>query len=205
MLSNPESRNPVLPYLVPEKSNIGISISVINIVTMKHEHMTYKMHSKTPSTIVILIPVCHCPYSMGTLAMSTGSAHVLDRMWVTDSRFVGGCARAGSVTPEDYRNNWCDPISAFGMHVAHHMNGDLHCHDRWKTSWLICFRRHKYYFPVLPKTVSQSHKNSKSCMMQWSTSTIQALLSLPSPCRWSEGCEEYHSWSDAGISKVEVR
>ena len=39
-------------------------------------------------------------------------------------RFVGGFARAGSVTPEEYLEAKPDPIMKFGMHVAQHMNED---------------------------------------------------------------------------------
>jgi len=39
-------------------------------------------------------------------------------------RFVGGFARAGSVTPEEYTEAKPDPISQFGMHIASHMNDD---------------------------------------------------------------------------------
>lgn len=39
-------------------------------------------------------------------------------------RFVGGFARAGSVTPEEYTMASPDPISAFGMRIASHMNDD---------------------------------------------------------------------------------
>jgi putative heme iron utilization protein len=46
------------------------------------------------------------------------------RMQVEDIRFVGGFARAGTVTPEEYREAKPDPIAAFGMHIAKHMNED---------------------------------------------------------------------------------
>jgi len=39
-------------------------------------------------------------------------------------RFVGGFARAGAVSPSDYKNAKPDPISEIGMHIANHMNGD---------------------------------------------------------------------------------
>eukprot|EP00586_Coscinodiscus_wailesii_P021061 CAMPEP_0172495546 /NCGR_PEP_ID=MMETSP1066-20121228/71465_1 /TAXON_ID=671091 /ORGANISM="Coscinodiscus wailesii, Strain CCMP2513" /LENGTH=341 /DNA_ID=CAMNT_0013267289 /DNA_START=74 /DNA_END=1099 /DNA_ORIENTATION=+ len=39
-------------------------------------------------------------------------------------RFVGGFARAGSVTPEEYAAALPDAIAGFGMHVAKHMNDD---------------------------------------------------------------------------------
>jgi len=39
-------------------------------------------------------------------------------------RFVGGFARAGSVTPEEYAAAVPDPIAAFGMKIASHMNDD---------------------------------------------------------------------------------
>lgn len=38
--------------------------------------------------------------------------------------FVGGFARAGSITPEDYHNAKPDAIAAFGSHIADHMNDD---------------------------------------------------------------------------------
>jgi len=43
---------------------------------------------------------------------------------IKDIRFVGGFARAGSVTPQEYSEAKPDPISAFGSHVANHMNED---------------------------------------------------------------------------------
>jgi len=43
---------------------------------------------------------------------------------IEDIRFVGGFARAGNVTPEEYAAASPDEISAFGMHVANHMNDD---------------------------------------------------------------------------------
>ena len=43
---------------------------------------------------------------------------------IVDIRFVGGFARAGSVTPEEYAEAEPDPIMAFGGHVAQHMNED---------------------------------------------------------------------------------
>lgn len=46
------------------------------------------------------------------------------RMSVMDVRFVGGFARAGSITAEEYTNAEPDAISAFGGHVANHMNED---------------------------------------------------------------------------------
>lgn len=46
------------------------------------------------------------------------------RMEIENIRFVGGFARAGSVTPEEYTEAKPDPISAFGNHVAQHMNED---------------------------------------------------------------------------------
>lgn len=39
-------------------------------------------------------------------------------------RFVGGFARAGSVTPEEYLSAKPDPISAFADPVMKHMNED---------------------------------------------------------------------------------
>mmetsp|Transcript_15891 Transcript_15891/g.36642 ORF Transcript_15891/g.36642 Transcript_15891/m.36642 type:complete len:350 (+) Transcript_15891:135-1184(+) len=46
------------------------------------------------------------------------------RMEVEAIRFVGGFARAGSVTPEEYTSASPDPIMAFGGHIADHMNDD---------------------------------------------------------------------------------
>lgn len=46
------------------------------------------------------------------------------RMQIEAIRFVGGFARAGSVTPEDYRSASPDPIMAFGQAIADHMNDD---------------------------------------------------------------------------------
>jgi len=46
------------------------------------------------------------------------------RMEVEDVRFVGGFARAGSITAEEYTEAKPDVISAFGGHVAAHMNDD---------------------------------------------------------------------------------
>lgn len=46
------------------------------------------------------------------------------RMEVEHVRFVGGFARAGSVTAQEYREATPDPIMAFGGHVAQHMNDD---------------------------------------------------------------------------------
>ena len=43
---------------------------------------------------------------------------------ITDIRFVGGFARAGSITPEEYKAAQPDPISGFGGHIAAHMNDD---------------------------------------------------------------------------------
>ncbi|KAL7438041.1 hypothetical protein ACHAXM_005973 [Skeletonema potamos] len=43
---------------------------------------------------------------------------------IIDVRFVGGFARAGSVTPEEYKNAKPDPISEFGVAIASHMNDD---------------------------------------------------------------------------------
>lgn len=43
---------------------------------------------------------------------------------VKDVRFVGGFARAGSVTPEDYDAARPDPVAAFGPKIAEHMNDD---------------------------------------------------------------------------------
>jgi putative heme iron utilization protein len=49
-------------------------------------------------------------------------------MEVAAVRFVGGFARAGSVTSEEYTEAKPDPIMAFGGHVAQHMNDD-HMHS----------------------------------------------------------------------------
>ncbi|CAJ1414119.1 unnamed protein product [Effrenium voratum] len=46
------------------------------------------------------------------------------RMEVQNVRFVGGFARAGSVTAEAYAEASPDPISGFGPAVAKHMNDD---------------------------------------------------------------------------------
>jgi len=46
------------------------------------------------------------------------------RMEIENIRFVGGFARAGSVTAEEYKEAKPDPISAFGTHIAQHMNED---------------------------------------------------------------------------------
>lgn len=46
------------------------------------------------------------------------------RMNIEKIRFVGGFARAGSVTPEEYKEAKPDPISEFGVHIAQHMNED---------------------------------------------------------------------------------
>lgn len=43
---------------------------------------------------------------------------------IVDVRFVGGFARAGSITPSQYLNGKPDLIAAFGKHVADHMNDD---------------------------------------------------------------------------------
>lgn len=43
---------------------------------------------------------------------------------IVDIRFVGGFARAGSVTPEEYGAASPDEIASFGMMVAKHMNED---------------------------------------------------------------------------------
>jgi len=43
---------------------------------------------------------------------------------ITDIRFVGGFARAGSVTPEEYANAQPDPVAGFGPAIAQHMNED---------------------------------------------------------------------------------
>jgi Putative heme iron utilization protein len=46
------------------------------------------------------------------------------RMEIERINFVGGFARAGSVSPEEYRNVKPDAISEFGVHIASHMNDD---------------------------------------------------------------------------------
>lgn len=46
------------------------------------------------------------------------------RMEVENIRFVGGFARAGAITAEEYKEAKPDPIMAFGGHVASHMNDD---------------------------------------------------------------------------------
>jgi putative heme iron utilization protein len=46
------------------------------------------------------------------------------RMTVQAVRFVGGFARAGSVSPEEYVEATPDPIMAFGAAIAQHMNDD---------------------------------------------------------------------------------
>ncbi len=46
------------------------------------------------------------------------------RMEVEDVRFVGGFARAGSVSAQAYKDATPDIISSFGGHVAAHMNDD---------------------------------------------------------------------------------
>jgi len=43
---------------------------------------------------------------------------------IIDIRFVGGFARAGNVSPEDYAAAKPDPIMKFGMNIASHMNDD---------------------------------------------------------------------------------
>jgi hypothetical protein len=43
---------------------------------------------------------------------------------ITDIRFVGGFARTGSITPEQYFASQPDPIAAFGPAIANHMNED---------------------------------------------------------------------------------
>eukprot|EP00579_Thalassiosira_antarctica_P000796 CAMPEP_0201868034 /NCGR_PEP_ID=MMETSP0902-20130614/2084_1 /ASSEMBLY_ACC=CAM_ASM_000551 /TAXON_ID=420261 /ORGANISM="Thalassiosira antarctica, Strain CCMP982" /LENGTH=332 /DNA_ID=CAMNT_0048393319 /DNA_START=39 /DNA_END=1037 /DNA_ORIENTATION=+ len=43
---------------------------------------------------------------------------------ITDIRFVGGFARAGSITPEEYFNAKPDPVAVFGPAIATHMNDD---------------------------------------------------------------------------------
>lgn len=46
------------------------------------------------------------------------------RMDIERINFVGGFARAGSVTPKEYKECKPDTISAFGVHIASHMNDD---------------------------------------------------------------------------------
>ena len=46
------------------------------------------------------------------------------RMDVERVNFVGGFARAGSITSEEYRDAEPDAVSQFGMHIADHMNDD---------------------------------------------------------------------------------
>lgn len=46
------------------------------------------------------------------------------RLDIEKIRFVGGFARAGSVTPEEYKEAKPDPISEFGPAIAKHMNED---------------------------------------------------------------------------------
>ena len=43
---------------------------------------------------------------------------------IVDIRFVGGFARAGSITPEEYAAAKPDPIAGFGPHISAHMNDD---------------------------------------------------------------------------------
>mmetsp|Transcript_16538 Transcript_16538/g.29922 ORF Transcript_16538/g.29922 Transcript_16538/m.29922 type:complete len:337 (+) Transcript_16538:111-1121(+) len=43
---------------------------------------------------------------------------------IVDIRFVGGFARAGSITPAEYAAASPDPVFAFGSHIASHMNDD---------------------------------------------------------------------------------
>lgn len=46
------------------------------------------------------------------------------RMEIEKINFVGGFARAGSISPEEYKEAEPDMISQFGMHIASHMNDD---------------------------------------------------------------------------------
>lgn len=46
------------------------------------------------------------------------------RLEVEHIRFVGGFARAGSVTAEEYANAKPDPVAEFGAAIAGHMNDD---------------------------------------------------------------------------------
>lgn len=48
----------------------------------------------------------------------------LFKMEIEKINFVGGFARAGSVTPAEYKEAKPDVISEFGMHIADHMNDD---------------------------------------------------------------------------------
>lgn len=46
------------------------------------------------------------------------------KMEIEKINFVGGFARAGSITPEEYKAASPDKISEFGIHIASHMNDD---------------------------------------------------------------------------------
>lgn len=46
------------------------------------------------------------------------------KMKIERVNFVGGFARAGSITPEEYREARPDAIAEFGTHIADHMNDD---------------------------------------------------------------------------------
>lgn len=46
------------------------------------------------------------------------------RLEVEKIRFVGGFARAGSISASEYKAASPDEISSFGMHIANHMNED---------------------------------------------------------------------------------
>ena len=46
------------------------------------------------------------------------------KMEIEKTNFVGGFARAGSITPEEYKNAKPDPIAEFGIKIASHMNDD---------------------------------------------------------------------------------
>mmetsp|Transcript_17302 Transcript_17302/g.25860 ORF Transcript_17302/g.25860 Transcript_17302/m.25860 type:complete len:358 (+) Transcript_17302:42-1115(+) len=48
----------------------------------------------------------------------------LFKMEIEKVNFVGGFARAGSVSPEEYKEAKPDVISEFGIHIASHMNED---------------------------------------------------------------------------------
>lgn len=60
----------------------------------------------------------------GAFWVSFGDFNFFRMDEIVDIRFVGGFARAGSITPEEYKNAKPDPIAAFGTHIASHMNDD---------------------------------------------------------------------------------
>lgn len=59
----------------------------------------------------------------GAFWIDFGDFH-LYKMEIEKINFVGGFARAGSITPEEYKEAKPDLISSFGSHVADHMNDD---------------------------------------------------------------------------------